>query len=105
MNHLRADWNPGDERTWDPEVASVVVSDEIDRLVVVSDLHAYREPLEVLDQHFQAQPIVSQVLVNGDILEGGLDAIETVAWVRKPRSSSRPHHCRTSSPRSSGTFA
>lgn len=83
MNHLRADWNPGDERTWDPEVASVVVSDEIDRLVVVSDLHAYREPLEVLDQHFQAQPIVSQVLVNGDILEGGLDAIETVAWVRK----------------------
>ena len=52
MNHLRADWNPGEERFWDPVVASVVISDDIDRLVVVSDLHAYREPLKVLDQHF-----------------------------------------------------
>ena len=86
MNNLRADWNPGDERFWNPEVASVVVSDDIDRLVICSDLHAYREPLEVLDQHFQDQPIASQVLVNGDILEGGLDAIETVAWVQKHAS-------------------
>ena len=61
MNNLRADWNPGDERFWNPEVASVVVSDDIDRLVIVSDLHAYREPLEVLDQHFQDQPLASQV--------------------------------------------
>ena len=83
MNHLRADWNPGEERFWDPVVASVVISDDIDRLVVVSDLHAYREPLEVLDTHVQDGSIANQVLVNGDILEGGLDAIETVAWVRK----------------------
>jgi len=82
MNRVRADWNPGEERFWDPVVTSVVISDDIDRLVVVSDLHAYREPLEVLDTHLQDGASESQVLVNGDILEGGLDSIETVAWVR-----------------------
>ncbi len=59
------------------------LDDAIDRLVIVSDLHAYRGPLAAFEECLAALPGRSQVCVDGDLFEGGIDPAETVAWVRK----------------------
>jgi predicted phosphodiesterase len=80
--HNRLSWRPGQPRTWPIESETVEIDSEIDRLVVVSDLHAYREPLGGVDHLLQSLPGTYAVFVNGDLFEGGLDPVETIEWVR-----------------------
>ena len=63
--------------------AEVEVDSAVQRLVVVSDLHAYREPLEALDQRLAqfTEPYV--VFVNGDVFEGGIDGRFALEWAMR----------------------
>ena len=73
---------------------TIVLDDSIERLVVVSDLHSYREPLEVLDARLARFSDRFQVFVNGDLFEGGIDPVETIEWVRKyaPAHTTQGNH-------------
>lgn len=57
------------------------IAPSIQRLIVVSDLHGYKEPLEALDSHLRKIPDHYEIIVNGDLLDGGIDAAETIDWV------------------------
>ena len=74
--------------------AEVEVDPAVQRLVVVSDLHAYREPLEALDQRLAqfTEPFV--VFVNGDIFEGGIDGRFALEWtmLRAAGRTTRGNH-------------
>ena len=61
----------------------VEVAASIRRLVIVSDLHAYREPLEALDQWLDQLPGPYLVFVNGDIFEGGIDGRYALEWTMR----------------------
>ena len=63
--------------------AEVQVSDEVRRLVIVSDLHAYREPLEALGRRLDQLTEPYQVFVNGDIFEGGIDGRYALEWTMR----------------------
>lgn len=65
------------------ETRQTEIPAQIARLVVVSDLHAFIEPLEALDRILDAQPEPTQVIVAGDILYGGANPLETLDWVRR----------------------
>ena len=60
----------------------IEVSKDVDCLAVVSDLHSFIEPLEALDVELAARPGSTQVVVAGDIISGGANPVEVVAWVR-----------------------
>jgi len=64
------------------ESRRVEVKDDVDRLLVVSDLHSFIEPLEVIDGFIDSWPGSVQVVVAGDILGGGASPAETLEWVR-----------------------
>ncbi len=64
-------------------VTTLDVDASIERLIVVSDLHAYREPLQAIDRYLGELTHSRKVFVNGDLFQGGLDAAETVEWVRQ----------------------
>ena len=63
--------------------AEVEVDHSIQRLVIVSDLHGYQEPLEALDQRLSqvAEPYL--VFVNGDIFGGGIDGRFALEWTMR----------------------
>ncbi len=63
--------------------AQVEVNPSIQRLVIVSDLHGYKEPLDALDRWLDqlAEPYL--VFVNGDIFEGGIDGCFTLEWTMR----------------------
>ncbi len=63
--------------------AAVDVDPAVRRLVIVSDLHGYREPLEALDQRLTRFSEPSLVFVNGDIFEGGIDGRYAVEWTMR----------------------
>jgi len=68
------------------EVAQEQVAEvdrDVDRLVIVSDLHAVRESLEVLNRHLDALSDGAQVLCCGDVVAAGIDPVEAVTWVRR----------------------
>lgn len=54
----------------------------MERLIVVSDLHAFSEPLQEIDSYLDQVADRYQVFVNGDLFAGGVDSAETVDWVR-----------------------
>lgn len=64
-------------------VERINVADGVARLIAVSDLHGFIEPLEALDDIIHAMPERVQVVVVGDIVMGGPDPAEAVEWVRK----------------------
>lgn len=66
--------------------AQVEVNPSIQRLVVVSDLHGYKEPLEALDHWFDQLPEPYLVFVNGDIFEGGIDGRFALEWTMRHAS-------------------
>ena len=70
-----------------PQIGRVTAEVEVDpavqRLVVVSDLHAYREPLEALDQRLAQFTEPYLVFVNGDIFEGGIDGRFALEWTMR----------------------
>jgi len=57
------------------------VEDDVERLLMVSDLHGFVEPLKVLDGIFAACPNKQQVVAVGDYLVNGGRPAETVEWV------------------------
>ena len=63
--------------------AAVDVDPAVRRLVIVSDLHGYREPLEALDQRLTLFSEPSLVFVNGDIFEGGIDGLYALDWTMR----------------------
>ena len=63
--------------------AEVEVDPAVQRLVVVSDLHAYREPLEALDQRLAQLTEPYVVFVNGDIFGGGIDGRFALEWTMR----------------------
>ena len=76
--------------------ARVDVDPSIERLVIVSDLHAYREPLEALDQWLDQRPESYLVFVNGDIFEGGIDGRYALEWTLRRaagRTTRGNHDC------------
>jgi len=62
---------------------TVRLDDEIDCLVVASDIHAYRETLGPLSATIAALPGRVRVCFNGDLFEGGISPSEGVDWVRE----------------------
>ena len=62
---------------------TVSIDPSVEKLVFVSDLHAFTEPLEVLDQHIDAMDHRVQVLAVGDLVVGGVQPAEVVHWVRR----------------------
>ena len=69
--------------------AEVDVDPAIQRLVIVSDLHGYKEPLDALDQWLDQLTEPCLVFVNGDIFEGGIDGQFRTGMDDAPRR--RPH--------------
>jgi len=63
--------------------ARVEVSAATERLVIVSDLHGYREPLEAIDHWLARLSEPHRVFVNGDIFEGGIDGLYAVEWTMR----------------------
>ena len=63
--------------------ARVEVSAATERLVIVSDLHGYREPLEAIDQWLAQLSEPHLVFVNGDIFEGGIDGRYALEWTTR----------------------
>jgi len=59
----------------------LVVDNSIESLVVMSDLHAYTEPLIEIDKFLAALPCPFQLIANGDFFMGGLRPAETFDWV------------------------
>ncbi len=55
----------------------------VEKLVFVSDLHGFREPLDVLDRHLDELGDRAQVLSVGDMVTCGIDPADTVTWVRR----------------------
>ncbi len=73
-----------DRRPTCPHVtARVEVSAATERLVIVSDLHGYREPLEAIDEWLTQLSEPHLVFVNGDIFEGGIDGRFAVKWTMR----------------------
>lgn len=70
-------------RTWEIEAERVSLDDSVERLVILSDLHSHREPLEAVDSYLGGLNERYEVFVAGDIFEGGLDAAATVEWVQR----------------------
>ena len=66
--------------------AQVEVNPSIQRLVIVSDLHAYKEPLDAVDQWLGQLPEPYLVFVNGDIFEGGIDGRFALEWTMRHAS-------------------
>ena len=62
---------------------SVQVNDQVERLVLVSDLHGFIEPLKVLDRVIEAYPEKVQVVAVGDYVVTGSRPAEAVEWVRR----------------------
>ena len=62
---------------------SIQVNDQIEQLVVVSDLHGFIEPLKVLDEVIAAYQGKVQVVAAGDYVVTGPSPAETVEWVHQ----------------------
>lgn len=61
--------------------ATCQLDDTIDRLLIVSDIHAHLQPLEAFDALRAAMPGTSQVIFNGDLVYGGPRPVECTQWI------------------------
>lgn len=66
-----------------PQTESLAVPDDIDRIIVVSDLHGLTAPLEVIDDIVNGFREEVQVIAAGDYSVNGLRPKETLEWVRR----------------------
>lgn len=62
---------------------AVDLGDSPARLIVVSDLHAFIQPLESLDALLSCADDGVRVVAAGDMLTGGPDPAAVLAWVRR----------------------
>jgi predicted phosphodiesterase len=65
------------------EAKSLCLDHAVDRLVVVSDLHAFLGPLHKIDEWRAGLSGRSQLIVNGDLFSTGTEPLETLRWVRE----------------------
>ena len=61
----------------------VSIDADVDRLVVVSDIHGFIEPLAALDEIIGPDSRQMAIIAGGDYCAGGVDPVETVEWVRR----------------------
>lgn len=66
-----------------PKTRSIVVEDNVERLIVVSDIHGLTEPLKVIDDILNGVPDKLQVVAAGDYFVIGDSPAEVLEWVRK----------------------
>ncbi len=59
------------------------LNDSIERILVISDVHSFLEPLKEFERYVAKLPGRSQVVVGGDLFLGGTKPLETLDWVRK----------------------
>ncbi|MCK5578496.1 MAG: metallophosphoesterase family protein [Planctomycetes bacterium] len=59
------------------------LNDDVDRLLVVSDVHSFLTPLQEFDKCRAKLPGRAQVIVGGDLFLGGSQPVETLEWVQK----------------------
>ena len=57
------------------------LDDDIERLLVVSDLHSHREPIEGFERARAKLDGRSQMLFNGDAFYGGPRPVEAATWI------------------------
>ena len=55
----------------------------INRLLIVSDIHGYLEPLVAFNQLFAGMNGHSRIVFNGDLFFGGTRPVETTEWILK----------------------
>jgi len=60
---------------------SIEIDPSVQTLIVISDIHAYHDPLLALDLELGKLTHPYMLFVNGDLFEGGIDAADTVDWV------------------------
>jgi len=65
------------------QTQTLQVSDDVERLVVVSDIHGFVEPLRVLDGILASCSEPVQVVAGGDYVSTGARPVEAVEWVRR----------------------
>ena len=65
-----------------PQARCIDVDDRVERLLVVSDLHGFLEPLRALDRVIAEMPGRVQVVAAGDLVMGGPDPAGAVEWAR-----------------------
>ena len=63
--------------------AKVDVDPSVQRVVIVSDLHGYKEPLDALDLWLDQLSEPHLVFVNGDLFGGGIDGRFAVEWTMR----------------------
>jgi predicted phosphodiesterase len=63
------------------EVRVLEADDALERMLIVSDLRAYAEPIEAFDKVRAGYEEMTQVVAAGDIFLGGVDPAECVDWV------------------------
>ena len=66
-----------------PQIKSVVLPDDIDRIIVVCDLHGLTAPLKVIDDILSDLSEKVQVIAAGDYFVNGLHPKETLEWVQR----------------------
>jgi len=57
------------------------LGDSIGRLLIVSDIHSYAQPLEVFDHLRSEMDGSDRVIFNGDMFHGGAQPAETTEWL------------------------
>ena len=62
--------------------ANVDIDDGIDRLLIVSDLHGYLGPLDMIDRAVADADGSVRIIASGDYFAGGCHPVETLDWVR-----------------------
>ena len=65
------------------QTRALQISDDVERLLIVSDLHGFVEPLKELDRLFALYEGKSQVVAAGDYVVNGGRPAEVVDWVRR----------------------
>ncbi len=65
------------------QIKSFVLPDDVERIIVLSDLHGMTAPLEVIDDIVSNLPEKVQVIAAGDYFVNGLRPKETLEWVRR----------------------
>jgi len=63
------------------KTSRITVDEAVDRLMIISDIHAYIEPLNALDDVIAASSFNIQVVAAGDFLDSGANPTEVMNWV------------------------
>lgn len=57
------------------------IDDAVDRVLIVSDLHSFAQPLDAFEQWRAGLSDRVQIVFNGDNFHGGMGPVETTQWI------------------------